>query len=427
MHASPAATESSAASQEDGLLARFFALPGRFNRNFWIFFAAAFCFDFGFGLFFFLFNLYLTDLHWNERILGILTGTLTLGNVCGTIPITILVRRYGLQKMLLLCFLVAPLLSFLRTFLIFVPAQVALAFLTGIAMSSWPICFSPAIAALTDDKNRVRGFSITFATGIGLGTLAGLTGGYLPEWLQKAGHASALIPSMRTVLQFACLIAFLGAWPILKLRLPVPQPTQHRRIRIFHPFLLWFLPGFVVWNVVTGSFAPFAPVYLQQHLGIALPHVGVIFSVSQLLQFAAVLLAPLFYRKWGRIAGIAFAQAATALALVCMAAAHSTTFAVAWFFAFCGMQWTTGPGIYSFLMDHIPDEERSTASALQNLSGAICQAATAAVTGACIVRFGYANVLYGNAAFAIAAAVLFVLLLSRADRLPLPLASAPAP
>jgi sugar phosphate permease len=82
------------------------------------------------------------------------------------------------------------------------------------------------------------------------------------------------------------------------------------------------------------------------------------------------------------------------------------------------MQWMTGPGIYSFLMDHIPDEERSTASAIQNMSGAICQAATAAVTGACIVRFGYANVLFGNAGAALLASVLFVLLLSHAVRKP---------
>jgi MFS family permease len=401
-----------------GGLAALDVLFRRFGRAFWVFFAAAFCYDFGFGLFFFLFNLYLTDLHWNERALGILAGTLTLGNVVGTIPMTILVRRFGLQKLLLVCFLAAPILSFLRTLVLFVPSQIILAFLTGIAMSSWPICFSPTVASLTDENNRIRGFSITFATGIGLGTLAGVAGGYLPECLQRIGRAGSLIASMRTVLQLACLIALLGAWPILKLRIPAPGRTPERRLRIFHPFLLWFLPPFVVWNVVTGSFAPFAPVYLQRHLGIGLPHVGVIFSISQLLQFSAVLLAPLLYRRWGRVAGVAFAQAATACALISMAATRDMTFAVASFFAFSGMQWTTGPGIYSFLMDHIPDRERSTASALQNLSGAICQAATAAVTGSCIVRFGYPTVLYGNAAFAIAAAMLFVLLLGRADRRP---------
>ena len=403
-------------------LAKLRALPRRFSRGFWTFFIAAFFYDFGFGLFFFLFNLYLTDLHFNEKTLGILAGSLTLGNVVGTIPVTILVRRFGLQKLLLSCFIAAPLICVLRTFILWMPAQIGLAFFTGISMSSWPICFSPTIARLTNEENRVSGFSITFATGIGLGTLAGLTGGYLPEWLRKSGHAAALVGSMRTVLQLACILALVGAWPILKLQLGVPDRTVRKRIRIFHPFLFWFLPPFVVWNIVTGSFSPFAAVYLQQHLGIALPHVGVIFSVSQLLQFSAVLLAPLLYRRLGRITGVGLAQAFTAAALTCMACTRSSTHAVAYYFAYSGMQWMTGPGIYSFLMDHIPDEERSTASAIQNLSGAICQAATATATGACIVRFGYSSVLFGNATAALVASTLFIALLGHAVRRSAPVA-----
>lgn len=410
-------TEQAAASAT-GSLAQLRAFPSRFSRSFWTFFAVAFLYDFGFGLFFFLFNLYLTDLHFNERILGILTGTLTLGNVIGTIPVTILVRRFGLQKLLLFCFIAAPSICIFRTLILWIPAQIGLAFLTGIAMSSWPICFSPTIAKLTNEQNRVTGFSITFATGIGLGTLAGLAGGYLPEWLQKTGHAGALVGSMRTVLQLACIIALLGAWPVFKLRLDAPDSSERQRIRVFHPVLLWFLPPFVIWNIVTGSFPPFAAVYLQQHLGIALPHVGAIFSIAQLLQFSSVLLAPLLYRKLGRITGVGLAQAGTGAALVCVACSRSVSHAVAYYFAYCGVQWMTGPGIYSFLMDHIPDEERSTASAIQNLSGAICQAAVAAITGSCIVRFGYASVLYGNAVAAMTAAALFVLLLRHAVRRP---------
>jgi hypothetical protein len=67
-------------------------------------------------------------------------------------------------------------------------------------------------------------------------------------------------------------------------------------------------------------------------------------------------------------------------------------------------------------MDNIPEEERSTASAIQNFSGAICQAATAAITGSCIVRFGYGSVLLGNAGTAVLASLLFVTLLGNAIR-----------
>ena len=62
-----------------------------------------------------------------------------------------------------------------------------------------------------------------------------------------------------------------------------------------------------------------------------------------------------------------------------------------------------------------PEEERSTASAIQNMSGALCQAAAAAITGSCIVRFGYSAVLFGNGGAALTAALLFIVLLGSAS------------
>jgi hypothetical protein len=284
------------------------------------------------------------------------------------------------------------------------------------ALCAWPICFSPTIAKLTNEKNRVAGFSINFATGIGLGTLAGLAGGYLPEIFQKASHSNSIAGNIRIVLLIACGVILLGIIPILNLRLEATEKIEKRRIRLFHPFMLWFLPPFIVWNIVTGSFPPFAAVYLQQHLGIPLRHVGVVFSASQLVQFGAVLLAPLLYRRIGTVAGIACAQAATGITLFWLSSLSAVPLSVALYLGYMGVQWMSGPGIYSFLMENIPEEERSTASAIQNISGAVCQAITAVVTGSCIVRLGYPTVLLGSGGMAAVAALLSITLLGCAHR-----------
>ncbi len=104
-------------------------LGSRFGKQFWTFFAAAFLYDFGFGLYFFLFNLFLANLHYRENILGLVTGALTIGNVAGSIPVSLLARRFGLQKTLLLGFVAAPLICVLRTVLLWIPAQIGLSFL----------------------------------------------------------------------------------------------------------------------------------------------------------------------------------------------------------------------------------------------------------------------------------------------------------
>lgn len=379
----------------------------RFGSGFWTFFAAAFFFDFGFGLFFFLFNLYLTDLHFNERAVGQIMAIFTLGNVAGTIPATFLARRYGLRASLLFCFVCAPALCVLRVLILGEPAQLALAFATGAVMCCWPICFSPTVASLCTERNRTLGFSAMFATGIGMGTFAGLLGGYIPEMLHAGKIHASIAGGIRMVLLIACGVILMGAVPLLKLRLAHRLPPAGQKIRLFHPFLRRFLPPFVLWNIVTGSFPVFGAIYLQEVCKIPLGRLGLVFSASQLAQFAAVLAAPLLLRRAGLGRGIAMAQAGTATFLVLIAASHAVIPAVCFYLAYNALQFMCGPGIYNLLMSRIPEAERSTASALQNLSGALCQAGTAAITGSCIVSFGYRPVLLGNAAVALIAASLF--------------------
>ena len=386
---------------------RFQAYARRLSDSYRGFFLAAACMDLGFGLFVFLFNLYLTDLHFDERFIGRVAACFALGNVAGTVPAMMAARRYGLRPLLLFTFGAAPAFAALRLFLLWEPAQIVLALLTGAALCGWPICFSPAIAQLTDEENRAAGFSVAFAAGIGLGTLAGIAGGYLPELLHASGLHFSLVEGIRAVLLLACAVVAVGMWPLSRLSLERSAQPRSARRRIFHPYLLRFLPAFVLWNAVTGSFPVFGAVYLQKVLGIPLGRVGAVFAASQLTQFIAVLGAPLLFRRTGITSGVSMAQLSTAILLAAIAGTRLAPAAVCLYVFYFAAQFMCGPGIYQMLMEQIPEAERSSASALQNLSGALCQAGTAAVTGACIVAFGYRTLLLANAAVAVVASLLF--------------------
>jgi MFS family permease len=364
--------------------------------------------DFGFGLFIFLFNLYLTDLHFDERAIGRILACFTLGNVVGTIPGMMVTRRYGLRALLLFTFSAVPVFSAMRVWVVWEPAQYALAFATGAALCGWPICFSPVIAQLTDDGNRTAGFSFAFATGIGLGTLAGVAGGYVPEMLAKSQLHLSLVSGIQIVLLFACLMVALGLWPLSRFVLRRPEEPAQVRMRLFHPYLLRFLPAFLLWNVATGSFPMFGAVYLQKVLGVPLGRLGTVFAASQLMQFVAVVSSPLLLERLGKAGGVVAAQMGTAVFLVCIAAARSLPAALCCYVLYFAAQFMCGPGIYQMLMEHVPEAERSSASALQNLCGALCQAGTAALTGMCIVAYGYHALMFANAGVAVVAALLFV-------------------
>ena len=379
----------------------------RFSRDYRTFFVAAACMDIGFGLYVFLFNLYLTDLHFDERFLGHVLACFTLGNVAGTIPAMIAAKRYGLRPLLFVAFGVVPVFAALRLFFLSEAAQFILAFLTGATLCGWPICFSPVIAQLTDEDNRSTGFSIAFATGIGLGIVAGIAGGYFPELLHAGPFHLGLVDAIRTVLLMACAAVALGLWPMSTLVLGRSTCQPGAQTRILHPYLFRFLPAFLLWTVVTGSFPAFGAVYLQNALGFPLGNLGVVFAASQLMQFIAVLGSPLLFNRIGIGSGISLAQLVTAALLVSLAQTRYMPAAICIYVLYFAAQFLCGPGIYQMLMERIPEAERSSASAIQNMSSALCQAGTAAITGACIVAYGYRVLLIGNAAIAVIAALLF--------------------
>jgi MFS family permease len=390
------------------------------GRDFWVFFTAAFFFDFGFAVYFFLFNLYLLDLHYNERVIGLVGGALTLGSVVGTLPAGLLSRRIGIRPLLIVCFVAAPALSALRVVALGETAEIGLAFLAGVAMCLWGVCFLPAVARLTTERSRASAFSLIFSVSIGTSTLGGVVCGYLPQWLRSAGLPMQPAEVKRLILLASCGIAAVGLLAVVRLRLPSPQAdlspkASVRRWRL-DPFLLRFLPLMALWSAVLASFTPFANVYLTRDLHVPFSRIGLVFSAAQIIQFCVGLLTPLLFRALGLIDGIVATQLLAALAIGCLAGARNQHAAVALYLGFSAMQWMSSPGLYNLLMTGVPDKERTTAASMTLFCNAILQSVATAGAGILFVRFGYPHVLWGIAALATGVAILFRTLVASAER-----------
>jgi MFS family permease len=381
--------------------------------QFWLFFSASVFFSFGFSIFFFLFNLYLLGFHLNERSIGLISGFMAFGSILGTIPAGMCAERFGIRRTLVSGLLCTVVFSLLRIWFLAQPAQLALAVLTGMTLCSWAVCLSPTVASLTREQDRPFAFSLVFSSGIGVAALAALVAGQLPGWFRQLPHALSAIQASRLTLEFACGAAALSIVPLLRLRLPGAAPRV-RLSKIFwlsNPFLRRFLPAMAVWALVTGSFPPFANVYFVHHMGLSLEKMGFVFSLAQLVQFLAVLCAPLLFRRTGLVRGVILTQIATAAALASLAFLHPGPHGAAraaWVYAaYMAVQYMNEPGIFSLLMDRIPLSQRSSASASTFFVTSACQAVASASVGAAIVRFGYSAVLLGIACLALTATGLF--------------------
>jgi predicted MFS family arabinose efflux permease len=365
-----------------------------------------FFFDFGVSIYFFFFNLFLSGHGYSEAQMGLLTGTMAAGNLAGAIPAAALIRRKGLRYALVVCLVAAPTVLCVRSLSPFFPIQVALAFLTGLSLCLWAVVISPITAALTTERERPLAFSLVFSLGIGVGAVGALAGSRMPGLFSRAvGDAAVLAPDQLTLISACCIAAF-ALIPATRLRrcgsvLP-PRPGS-----LSTPAVRRILPAVGIWGLVTGSFAPFGNVFLATHVRLSLHNVGMVFSMSQLCQVAAVLCAPLVFRRIGVPKGVFTMQMATATCFMLLALTIHPIAAGTVYVALMGMQYMGEPGIYSMMMNVVPEEARGGASASMALVLGAAQLIAAACAGWAFTTLGYPRTLGIIAMIAVIAGLLF--------------------
>ncbi len=394
------------------------SLRGRsFPQTFWLFLGVASLVNFGLFVFFLLYNLYLLDCGFQEDFLGLVTGATMAGNLAGALPAGLLAQRLGLRKTLLCCFVGWTAASALRSLVPGAPALLGLAFLSGVFWAFWAVTVAPAIAQSTGEAQRSFGFSLFFASGIGLGVLGGWAGGHLPAWAARFGLGA--IQAKQVALLTGCAMVALAAIPASFLSF---TSTVRREPALLarNPFLVRFLCAVAVWNLATGSFNPFFNAYFSRALHAPVERIGLVFSASQTMQVAAILLAPAVLRRHGLVTGIMGMQVSAGMALGCLAAcpwivpaANLTGASALAYMGYMAFQWMSEPGMYSLLMNRVLPAEQSGASAANFLVIFSSHAIAAALAGKAFARFGYPPVLVVAAALAVFAGALFRGLLSK--------------
>ncbi len=371
---------------------RFWLRPGAgLGKPFWRFLGAASLFNFGAFIFVLLYNLYLLEAGLGEGVLGFVTGAAAAGSVAATLPAALLMRRWGLQRTLWLCFSSAAVVGACRALLRSPLALVAAAFLGGAVLAIYMVSVPPVIAHLAGEHQRPRAFSVFFASSIALGILGGMAGGGLPGWIARVVPAIDAVQAKQAALLIACAFPALALLLASRLRIPpVPgEVRQYPRGRFVGKFLL--IVG--VWQLATGAFNPFFNAYFARHLHLPVERIGALFSGGQLAQVAAILAAPVILRRLGLVPGIAGMQLATGVALVCLTGSAAVPLAAACYMAYVAFQYMSEPGIYSLLMNRIPPGEHSGASALNMLVAFSSQALAATLAGLGYARFGYPPVM----------------------------------
>ncbi len=382
------------------------------TRPFWIFLGAASLYNLGNAVFFLLYNLFLLDRGYREDLLGTVTAAFSMGNIAGVLPAANLAHRIGLKRAIQICFIGTAVAVLLRSTVANEPALLATAFLGGLSFSIWAVSISPAVAALTSERSRPAGFSIIFGSGIGLGIVGSLAGGHLPGWIAAANSAIAQVQAKQFALAATGALVLIALWPLSKLALEAPVARETRTYPR-NPFVVRFLAAMAVWAFAMGALNPLFNAYLSRQFHLAVEKIGLVLSLAQAAQVAAVLMAPLLLRKTGLVRGVAATQLVTALCLALLAGGPAVSGAAILYAGYTSFQYMTEPGTYALLMNRVAPGERSGASGLNFLVLFLAQAISASIAGRVVARFGYAPMLAGASIAAAAASLLFWRLLRK--------------
>ena len=250
------------------------------SGEFWSFFMASAYYDFGFFIFFLLFNLYLLKLGYSEPFLGLVSACMMAGGVLGSLPAGIAIQWLGLRASMIACFTIIPGLAAILAAGLPAPLLLACAFLYGAVSVMWAVIMSPAVAELTNERNRGAGFSIICSSGIGIGILGGAVGGRLPGWMARFAPGTSAIVQYRAALWIGCAIAMLGLFSSFKLRsrAQLASVRESRQLRRPPPEVIYFLAAAAVWSLGTGIFNPFFSAFFER-LHMPVERIGLVFSV----------------------------------------------------------------------------------------------------------------------------------------------------
>jgi predicted MFS family arabinose efflux permease len=384
------------------------------GSSFLIFLGVSVLFDFGEFVFFLLYNLYLLGAGFDEKFIGQISAAQTAGAFIGAIPAAAITHRAGLSNTVRLALLGTVAVNSFRALAVSPSALWAAAFLNGLFLSFWAVSLPPAVAGLTNNRNRTLGFSLITSIGIGIGAIAGLVGGRLPELLRHMHPSLSSIASSRAALLLGSAFAALAVIPTLWLRFPSAPPAE--KVRKQYPrgrFIYSFLAALFVWTLGTAAFNPFFNVYFSRHLNVTVARIGLIFSYSQIAQVMMIPFAPFILKRTGDIRGIAMMQVATAIALALLAVVSDSFWGTLLYVAYMSFQYMSEPGLFSMLMSRVERSRQSGAAALNFLTTSLAGILAAAIAGSMFFRVGYEPVLVFCAGVILIAATIFYLFIPK--------------
>lgn len=342
-------------------------------------------------------------------MIGKIFTWVNIGTVLGTLPAGLIIRYFGLKKIVILTIALGSLLCGIRALHLHSSMDYAAAGLSGFCLGLLMVAATLAITQLTSESRRAWGFSVFFGASIGATVIGDAIGAEVHNWAIWF-HEGTPEEEKQLALRLSGIISLFGVIPALFLKLaggtksePIVLPRNQVVLKLFS--------AIAIWNFAYGLFMPFYTVYFKEELAASMRKIGLDLTGGQVASAIAILAVPAMLKRYtarGILKGLMLGAALASFYLWLDPDPLGTG---ASFALLCGCIGMTQPLFVSLVMNNAKPEERTGAAIVSSLIGFTAAAASSYAGGWGISTRGYGEMLFSSGMSCVASAILFTMLI----------------
>lgn len=337
------------------------------------------------------FNLYLKDLGYAQDWIGLLTAISSLVVVAAALPLGVSAGAVGYKRLLLWGMGLQAGSMALPAFLPVPSWLVAAAVVGGLGGAMGAVVGGPLLAELADGQRRARLFGLQAGLSVLAGTagsaLAGVLPGLYASWL---GLPSQGAKAYRAVILTGFSLYLVSLAPLLRLRterasaaIPLRQFQSYRRFA----WNLALINGLI--GLGAGLVLPFVNLFFRLRFSLPDHLLGLVFALNSLLIGVGNLASPLLARRFGRIQVVVACQTLSLPFFFLWGYVPVPSLAILGYLIRTSLMNLAGPMFSVAVMEAVPPELRSGASAVNTVFWQGGWALGALVSGFVQVRWGF--------------------------------------
>lgn len=371
------------------------------------------------GIFRVIFNLYILELGFSTKFLGILISSHLVGTALFLFPGGAISDKIGRKKTLLISvsimvWSILVLSLFQDKYLLLIANSVR-----GVSFSLLQVTVAPFMMEQSKEYERMHLFSVSASLRSFSGMFGNILGGFLPGIFAVLMVHTLAVQYQYTLLG-AGVFTLLAIFPLLPIKEKKLKVKTAAKSQPLFSGNRAFVAKFAVCSIIIGFGAgvivPYFNVYFSQVLGATSGQIGLIFSAGAFSMGIASLILPLLVRKFGRVGSTVITQYVSIPFLLLMMVATTVYAAFVGYFLRTTLMNVSHPAQRNFYMDHIAEHERGKANSISRFGSTLFRALGSDVGGFLISEGTFSHAFKITAVIYVIGTTLFFLFFRTKDQ-----------